>query len=73
MLRGIKRKNILLILLGISMFTAIANVAFSLLALVLLILAMLSKIIGAILIGCNAYYVFEQIKKDNEDKIPDED
>ena len=73
MLRGIKRKNILLILLGISMFTVIANVAFSLLALVLLILAMLSKIIGAILIGCNAYYVFEQIKKDNEDKIPDED
>ena len=73
MLRRIKRKNILLILLGVSMFTTIASAVFNLLALGLFILAMMSKIIGAILIGCNAYYVFEQIKKDNEDEIPDED
>lgn len=67
-LSGIKLKNILLILLGISLFTDLAGVLFYIAALIIFVAGMLTKIIGAILIGYNFYHIFIQIKNDdNED------
>jgi hypothetical protein len=71
MLRRIKRKNALLILLGIVMLTPLAYVLLYFLTLAVLILVMAVKVVGAILVGYNAYYVLKQIKNDEEDEVPD--
>ncbi len=73
MLRRIKRKNALLILLGIVMLTPLAYVLLYFLTLAVLILVMAVKVVGAVLVGYNAYYVLKQIKNDEEDEVPDED
>jgi hypothetical protein len=73
MLKRIKLKNVLLILLGISMFTIFSNILFYVFSVILFVLNMASKVVGSILIGCNSYYILKQIKNDEEDSMLDED
>ena len=72
-IRLIKRKNALLVLLGIAMLTPLAYVLLYFLTLVVLVLVMTVKVVGAILVGYNAYHVLKQIKNDDEDEVLNED
>lgn len=55
------------------MFTPAVLLLWYTLAMALVILGMAAKVVGAILIGYNAYHVFIQIKNDDEDEVLDED
>lgn len=65
-LKRIKLKNVLLVLLGISMFTIFSSVLFYIFSTILFILGMLAKAVGSVLIGYNSYYIFKQIKNEEE-------
>ena len=73
MLNRIKLKNVIWILVGILMFTPAVLLLWYTLAMALVILGMAAKVVGAILIGYNAYHVFIQIKNNEEDEVVDED
>lgn len=73
MLKRIKLKNVLLILLGISMFTIFSSILFYVFSVILFILGMLAKIVGALLIGYNSYLIFKQIKNDDEEEDSNEE
>jgi hypothetical protein len=73
MLKRIKLKNVLLILLGISMLTVVSSILFYIFSVILFVLNMASKIVGALLVGYNSYHIFKQIKNDEENEVLDED
>lgn len=67
MFKRIKIKNFLLLILGMSLFTAFTGVILYVLGMVLFFLAILAKVVGALLIGYNSYHIFKQIKNDEKD------